>query len=113
MKFKATVTFPGEPGSTIDFELDHGDVGSECMALYEWLTVHKEGSGGVGSLGYTGSMKTLHLFKCPSDDIAICGNSPCWGSRALHFATAGKKYKICLKCRKKAESESTQVGGAQ
>jgi len=98
MKFKATVTIPGEPGSTVNFGTDHGDLDSECIALYEWLTVHK------GSLGYTNSLTTLHLFECSSEDIAICGNCPSdWSSSAMHYATAGKKYKICLKCRKVAE----------
>tara|TARA_R100000458_G_C8210615_1_gene198202 strand:- start:152 stop:457 length:306 start_codon:yes stop_codon:yes gene_type:complete len=98
MKFKATITIPGEPGNIVSFETDHGNLDSECLALYEWLTVHK------GSLGSTNSMHTLHLFHGASDDIAICGTGTVvWGSRPLHFATSGKKYKVCLKCRKIAE----------
>lgn len=100
MKFKATVTIPGEPGTTVSFETDHGNLDSECLALYEWLTVHR------GSLGYTTTMHTLHLFHSASDDIAICGTGTgVWGSRPLHFATRGKKYKICLKCRKIAQGD--------
>ena len=95
MKFKATVLIPGEPGMQVeacDLDLD-----SECVRLEQWLM-------NGGSLGYTNTLTTLHLFNCMSEDQAICGNSPTnWGSRALHFATAGKKYKICLKCRKMAE----------
>lgn len=98
MKFKATITMPGEPGSTVKFETDHGNLDSECAALYEWLTVHS------GSLGYTSNLNTLHLFDHCCDDYALCGSGVgSWGSRPLHFATTGKKYKICLKCRKIAE----------
>ena len=98
MKFRATITIPGKPGRTVKFEAEHGDLDSECPAIYDWLTVHK------GSLGYTNSMTTLHLFNCSSEDIAICGNCPSdYHTPAMHFATTGKKYKVCLQCRKIAE----------
>jgi len=99
MRFKATVVMPGEPGETIKFELDDGDLDFECMALYQWLISGR-------SAGYTNSISTLHLFDCVTDDIAICGNWPASNGRAMHFATKGKKYKVCLKCRKKAEMMS-------
>ena len=92
-KFKATVTFHGEPSE----QLYLADAGlPECEALDKWLRSH--------SAGTTLSRTTLHLFDCESDDEALCGSRPTGFSRALHFATAGKKYKICLKCRKKAEN---------
>ncbi len=90
MKFEATVTFPGEPGEHIC--LVHRP-GVECEALNNW----------PGSMGTTGSLQTLHLFECEADDDALCGSHSPWPDRALHFATAGKKYKVCLKCRRLAE----------
>ena len=102
MKFKATVTFPGEPGEQLNLDTNAPDV-PECEALDKWLHDH--------SAGRTRSNTTLHLFDCESDDDALCGSHPGHSSRALHFATAGLKYKVCLKCRRKAESESTQADG--
>ena len=89
MKFKATVMFPGEPGVTIRAELDA--IATQCEALNKW----------PGSIGTTTSRTTLHLFETIADHVAICGSH--LGETALHFATAGRKYKVCLKCRKSAE----------
>lgn len=102
MKIKATVTFHGKPSEQLYLGADAPDV-PECEALDKWLRSH--------SAGTTLSRTTLHLFDCESDDDALCGSCPTGFSRALHFATAGKKYKVCLKCRKKAESENSQIGG--
>tara|TARA_R110000765_G_scaffold2147_4_gene5907 strand:+ start:350 stop:688 length:339 start_codon:yes stop_codon:yes gene_type:complete len=109
MKFRATVTFPGEPGKQHYLGTNAPDV-PECEALDKWLHGH--------SAGTTRSDTTLHLFNGEDDDDALCGSYVAgqhsrkrlsYGgfdgnpNMALHFATAGKKYKICLKCRKVAE----------
>jgi len=95
MKFKATVTFPGDPGEMLSLEADAPDV-PECEALDRWLCGH--------SAGITRSEKTLHFFDHGGEDDALCGSYPGHHfSRALHFVTAGQKYKVCLKCRKIAE----------
>ncbi len=109
MKFKATITMPGEPGAYHCLGVNAPEI-SECEALNEWLCGH--------SAGTTRSDTTLHLFDCVSDDDALCGSyvpgqDSCRKlsldgfnvntNRALHYAVGGRKYKICLKCRKIAE----------
>jgi len=109
MKFKATVTFPGDPGEMLGLDINAPDV-PECEALDRWLYGH--------SAGTTRSKTTLHLFDHGSQDDALCGSytpgqftsvrlsydgfggNP---NAASHFVTAGQKYKVCLKCRKVAE----------
>jgi hypothetical protein len=103
MKFKATVTFPGEPGKQHSLGTDAPNIPG-CEALDKWLHGH--------SAGLTRSETTLHLFDCESDDDALCGSYIIAFSRASHFATAGTKYKVCLKCRRKAESDHPLTTGA-
>lgn len=96
-KFKATVVFNGSQTSmsTLQWE-DYGDRPvSDCPQLNAWMVDHTAGR-------VTGK-PILHLFDSTADDTALCLAAPGIYGKVAHFVDGGRKYKVCLACRKVAE----------
>ena len=97
IKFKATVVFKGsETSMSTQVRGDEIDRPvSDCPQLNTWIADH-----GVGRLT---RKPILHLFDSTTDETAFCWANPGGYGKVAHFVDGGRKYKVCLACRKVAE----------
>ena len=97
IKFKATVVFEGtETSMSTEVWEDQIDRPvSDCPQLNTWMVKH-----GVGRVT---EKPILHLFDSTADDTALCLAAPGIYGKVAHFVDGGRKYKVCLACRKVAE----------
>jgi hypothetical protein len=98
MKFKATVVFEGSETSMY-LHPPQGDPSvSDCPRLNEWMVDR-----GVGRLT---PRPILHLFDYAGKRTALCKARPKTAfDEVAPYVDGGRKYKVCLACRKVAEGE--------
>ena len=97
IKFKATVVFKGSE-SSMSTQVGVDDIDrpvSDCPQLNAWMVDH--------SVGRVTGKPILHLFDSTADDTAFCWANPSGLESVAHFVDGGRKYKVCLACRKVAE----------
>jgi len=96
-KFKATVVFKGSETS-MSTQVCADDIDrpvSDCPQLNTWMVDH--------SVGRVTGKPILHLFDSTADRTAFCWADPGVYGEVAHFVDGGRKYKVCLACRKVAE----------
>jgi len=104
IKFKATVVFKGSQTSmsTLQWECYGDRPVSDCPQLNTWM--HDKCGGAVDhTVGRVTGKPILHLFDSTADETALCWAAPSVYGNVAHFVDGGRKYKVCLACRKVAE----------
>ena len=99
-KFQATIKFPvGDYNN--QYNLEDCDIKIDCPELKKWWESGKP-------LGFLNSRKKIHLFENPADLFSICGMT-CrnYTSEPSFLVMGGRKYTVCLKCRKIAQGEES------
>ena len=97
-KFKATVVFKGSETS-MSTQVCADDIDrpvSDCPQLNAWMVDRRVGR-------VTPEKPILHLFDSTADETALCWAAPGVYGKVAPFVDGGRKYKVCLACRKVAE----------
>ena len=95
IKFKATVVFEGSETSMPTDGWRDLPI-SDCARLNTWMV-----NRGVGRVT---PKPILHLFDSTAEEFAFCSAWPGVYGQVAYFVDGGRKYKVCLACRKVAEA---------
>ena len=109
-KFQATIQFPVlspedtelHQESKTQYNLEDCDIKIDCPELRKWYYESQK------LFGLLESPKKIHLFEEYGDAFAIC-DAVCrkYWNKPSFFVWGGRKYTVCLKCRKIAQGEES------
>jgi hypothetical protein len=95
-KFKTTITFAHRSDNN-QYCLEDDYIKINCPELKKWWEAGK-------CFGLVNSRKTIHLFENHGDAVSICGvTCKNHADEPSFIVMGGRKYTVCLKCRKNAE----------